>query len=59
MRQTLAELPFKFKQEKVTITASFGASLFKKGDTPEQVFDRADNYLYQAKREGRNQVVTD
>ena len=59
MRQTLSELPFKFKQEKVTITASFGASLFKKGDTPEQVFDRADNYLYQAKREGRNQVVTD
>ncbi|MDO6565469.1 GGDEF domain-containing protein [Alteromonas sp. 1_MG-2023] len=59
MRTTLASLPFKFKQEKVTITASFGASFFKKGDTPDAVFERADSLLYQAKNEGRNRVITD
>ena len=59
MRTKLASLPFKFKQEKVTITASFGASFFKKGDTPEAVFERADNLLYQAKNSGRNRVITD
>lgn len=59
MRTKLASLPFKFKQEKVTITASFGASFFKKGDTPDAVFERADNLLYQAKNSGRNRVITD
>ena len=59
MRTKLASLPFKFKQEKVTITASFGASFFNKGDTPDAVFERADNLLYQAKNSGRNRVITD
>ncbi|MCQ8849689.1 GGDEF domain-containing protein [Alteromonas stellipolaris] len=59
MRTKLASLPFKFKQEKVTITASFGASFFHKGDTPDAVFERADNLLYQAKNSGRNRVITD
>jgi len=59
MRTTLSSLPFKFKQEKVTITASFGATSFKVGDTPESVFERADSYLYKAKNGGRNRVVTD
>lgn len=59
IRSALAQLPFKFKQEKVSITASFGATQFRKGDTQDTVFERADSFLYKAKREGRNQVVTD
>jgi len=59
IRATLASLPFKFKQEKITITASIGATNFKNGDTPETVFDRADSYLYKAKNSGRNRVITD
>lgn len=59
MRSTLASLPFKFKQEKVTITASIGATSFRENDTPESVFERADSYLYAAKNSGRNRVVTD
>ena len=47
------------KQEKVKITASFGATCFGQDDTTESVFERADEYLYKAKRSGRNLVVTD
>lgn len=59
IRSSLAQLPFKFKQEKVTITASFGATQFKQGDTQDSVFERADSFLYKAKRDGRNQIVSD
>ena len=59
IRTKLAAMPFKFKQEKVKITASFGATCFGKEDTTETVFERADEYLYKAKRNGRNLVVTD
>lgn len=59
LRDSLARTPFKFKQEKVTITASFGATCLKPGDTPDEAFNRADKYLYQAKHDGRNCVVTD
>ena len=59
MRTHLASLPFKFKQEKVKITASFGATCFNKDDNTDTVFERADEYLYKAKRDGRNRVITD
>lgn len=59
VKTKLAAMPFKFKQEKVKITASFGATSFDDNDTTETVFERADEYLYKAKRNGRNLVVTD
>ncbi len=38
------------------ITASFGFALAEQGDTLETLLTRADDALYQAKRDGRNQV---
>ncbi|SIO01296.1 GGDEF domain-containing protein [Salinivibrio sp. ES.052] len=55
--QTIRKLPLKFKNERVSITASIGATLFKDQDTPKPVLARADQALYQAKNSGRNQII--
>jgi diguanylate cyclase (GGDEF)-like protein len=39
------------------ITCSFGVTRFVSGDTPEDLIRRADLGLFQAKSNGRNQVV--
>ncbi|WP_321778148.1 diguanylate cyclase [Sulfurimonas sp.] len=36
------------------VTASFGLSSYKEGDTKESIFKRADDALYEAKHSGRN-----
>lgn len=57
LRTTVEALAFHFKGEPVSITISCGISSFKKGDSVEDVFERADKGLYQAKEGGRNKVV--
>ncbi|RDV24383.1 diguanylate cyclase [Alteromonas aestuariivivens] len=59
IRTSLEQLPLKFKQEKITLSASIGGTYFQRGETPEQLFERADRLLYKAKHAGRNCVVTD
>lgn len=39
------------------ITASFGVATYQKGDSPQELIDRADKQLYQAKKLGRNRVM--
>ena len=39
------------------ITASFGVAMFKPGDTPSSLIERADRCLYAAKHAGRNRVL--
>jgi len=48
IRISLSELPFKFKQTPVKITASFGACCFAEDETAQQAFERADAALYKA-----------
>ena len=40
----------------VKITASFGVTEYRKGDTPDSLISRADELMYRAKRLGRNRV---
>lgn len=56
LRTAIESCPFHFKGERVTITLSAGVSAFASGERAEQVFERADQALYRAKRSGRNRV---
>jgi diguanylate cyclase len=41
------------------ITASFGVAMYKPGDTPSTLIERADRCLYAAKHAGRNRVISE
>ncbi len=56
LRAAIEACPFHFKGERVTITVSAGLTEFVEGDRVDEVFERADQALYRAKRGGRNQV---
>ena len=49
-------IPFKFKQEALTVTISIGFAQYAIDDEADEAFDRADKALYQAKSNGKNQV---
>jgi diguanylate cyclase (GGDEF)-like protein len=55
LRRIVAEYPFK---EIGNVTCSFGVTEFKSGDTEIHLFERVDKALYEAKHNGRNQVVS-
>lgn len=57
LRQKISSCGFKYHGNSVKISISCGVSSFNKGDTLDQVFERADKALYQAKENGRNQCV--
>lgn len=58
VRLNIKAIPFKFKQESLTITISLGATKVRLEDvSPEVTFERADQALYKAKKDGRDKVV--
>ena len=57
IRSAIAKTPFRFKENPVQITLSFGLADFKENDTVEIVFQRADKALYGAKDAGRNKCL--
>jgi diguanylate cyclase len=57
LREKIKRIPFKFKDQSVPITISFGATQLRPTDTGREAFDRADEALYDAKRDGRDKVM--
>jgi diguanylate cyclase (GGDEF)-like protein len=60
LRETIAEHPFRFEATPVRLTISIGVSSTS-GDppvSPAELLKTADERLYQAKRAGRNKVVS-
>jgi diguanylate cyclase len=54
MRRKLGQVGFHFGGTPVKITASVGISQIQNEDTPDSLFERADQALYRAKRGGRD-----
>lgn len=59
IREAITKLSFNFgqDQEQIDVSMSFGIAEFCLGDSHEEVFERADKAMYQAKEEGRNRCV--
>lgn len=57
LRTTLEQASFYCDGEKCPITASVGISVFEINDTAETILKKADDALYQSKRNGRNQCT--
>lgn len=43
----------------ISVTISIGVSLFNGKESHDELFERADKNLYQAKEQGRNGVIRD
>ena len=58
VRRAAENIKFTYRGEQgLMITVSMGVSQAKEGDTPEELLERADQALFEAKRAGRNRVV--
>jgi diguanylate cyclase (GGDEF)-like protein len=57
LRCTLQQTPLVAGGEEIGLTASIGWTVHRRGETLQRCLERADQALYQAKREGRNRVV--
>ena len=58
MRQGVEKCGFHSAGKGVSVTISCGLSQFAEGDSVEAVFSRADQAVYQAKRNGKNRCET-
>lgn len=59
VREKISQIPFKFKSEDIRITVSIGIAQFTQdSDTVVTVFEAADKALYEAKRRGRDQILS-
>lgn len=57
MRGLVGESFIMREGEKLKVTISVGATLFKDDDTLESVVKRADTLLYESKNGGRNRIT--
>ena len=58
-RREIQHLDIKHAAIKLNVTSSFGVAELRESDTLETLIERADQYLYQAKDEGRNRVISE
>ncbi len=56
VQDTVKSLPFKFKQQSLTITLSAASVSFKDNDTPEDVLDRVYRAMTETKKQGTNTI---
>lgn len=58
LRKAVEASPVKVEDKVINVTISMGLAEFNRTETGEELFERADKALYEAKKNGRNQVRT-
>ncbi len=58
LRLFIEGLRIESAQQQIKVTVSLGCATLQPGESGTELFDRADKALYQAKRSGRNRVVS-
>lgn len=59
VREKVKSIPFKFKNQRITVTVSIGAAQIIENELINETFERADAALYRAKHESRDRVIID
>ena len=59
LRAHIEDCGFRYKETPVPVTLSAGVAQFRDSDRLDDVFERADQAMYQAKRKGRNQICSE
>jgi len=57
IQQKISRLPFKFRDQNISVTASAACTLLRDTDTPEEVLDRLNLLLREGKLKGINQIT--
>ncbi|MCX8044177.1 MAG: GGDEF domain-containing protein, partial [Desulfobacterota bacterium] len=59
LRRAIEKTRVECDNDSIAVTASFGVAAFKPGMDQEQLLTKADEMLYEAKRQGRNRIAPD
>jgi diguanylate cyclase (GGDEF)-like protein len=57
IQRKISQLPFKFKDQQITITLTAASVSFKQNDTPDDILSKLNHSLLQAKKLGPNQLA--
>lgn len=59
LRKAVCSKPIAVNSKEITVTISLGVAFSRSVDTPESIYKRSDELLYQAKNSGRNRTVVE
>jgi diguanylate cyclase (GGDEF)-like protein len=57
LRLALSRSPLVFEPQEIAVTASFGAAVYRAGQSGHELIAQADRAMYRAKVDGRNRVL--
>ncbi len=59
LRQNICESPVEYQGQSVTVSTTIGVAEFQPGEDDSSLIARADRFLYEGKRSGKNRVVAE